>query len=85
LGDFVTGGIKPDLTILMDLAVEAGLKHRCLSKDRIEERSLNYHTRVRNGYLKLARLEPKRIKIVKVDSDKAVTQENIRRIILELI
>ncbi len=81
IGNFATGGIKPDLTIFLDLAVEKGLAHRNRSKDRIEQRSLNYHALVRRGYLKLADLEPGRIKIVKVENDLNSTQENIREIV----
>jgi len=81
IGKFATLGIKPDLTIFLDLAVEKGLKHRLNCSDRIERRSFVYHQRVRNGYLKLARLEPKRIRIVKVRQDKLATQENIRELV----
>lgn len=81
-GHAASSGIKPDLTILMDLPVEKGLRHRVKSRDRIEKRPLNYHLRVRRGYLKLAAAEPKRIKIVKVEKDKHKTQENIRKICL---
>lgn len=80
IGKFATLGIKPGLTIFLDLAVEKGLKHRCNCKDRIEQRSFKYHETVRKGYLELARLEPKRIKIVKVEPDKLTTQDNIRRL-----
>ncbi|MBU1727158.1 MAG: dTMP kinase [Candidatus Omnitrophica bacterium] len=83
VGDFVTGGIKPDLTIFLDLAVKKGLVHREGKKDRIEKRSFRYHMRVRNGYLKLASRERGRIKIVKVDKDKNFTQEAIRKIALQ--
>ena len=85
IGAFATQGIKPGLTIFLDLAVKKGLKHRALNKDRIERRSLAYHSRVRKGYLKLTRLEPKRIKLVKVDRDKLVTQRAIRKIVLNQI
>jgi len=80
IGKFATLGIKPDLTLFLDLPVKKGLKHRYNCKDRIEQRSFKYHEMVRSGYLKLARLEPKRIKIVKVQADKLATQENIRRL-----
>ena len=80
VGNLVTGGIKPNLTILLDLPVKKGLKHRKLHKDRIEKRSFKYHLRVREGYLRLAACEPKRIKIVKVDKNKFVTQEKIRKL-----
>lgn len=79
LGNLVTGGIKPDLTIFLDLAIEEGLKRLSRVKDRIEKRALSYHRRVRRGYLKLAALEPKRIKIIKTDDDKFATQDKIRK------
>jgi dTMP kinase len=85
LGSFATGGIKPDLTILMDLSVDKGLKHREIKRDRIERRSFAYHVRVRKGYLALARRYPGRIKIVKVHDDKSVTQEKIRNVVLDRI
>jgi dTMP kinase len=81
IGLFATGGIKPGLTIFLDLDVRRGLRHRESSKDRIEKRSINYHMRVRKGYLKLARLEPKRIKVVKVQEDKDKTQEIVRSLV----
>jgi len=81
MGNLVTAGIKPDLTIFLDLPVKEGLKYRHAVKDRIEKRSLAYHFRVRNGYLKLAAYEPKRIKIVKVEKDKALTQSKIRKLV----
>lgn len=82
IGDFVRGGIKPDLTILLDLPLKKGLRICKRRKDRIERRSLGYHLRVRRGYLKLVALEPKRIKIIKLDDDKSVTQEKIRKLVL---
>jgi dTMP kinase len=83
VGESVSCRIKPHLTILLDLPIQEGLKHRRFTKDRIEKRSYSYHFRVRKGYLKLASLEPKRIKIVKVDKDKDKTQERIINIVLE--
>ena len=80
IGRFATLGIKPDLTLFLDLPVRKGLKHRDNCKDRIEQRSFKYHQMVRKGYLELAKLEPKRIKIVKVQVDKLMTQDNIRRL-----
>jgi dTMP kinase len=79
IGRFATLGIKPDLTFFLDLPIRKGLKHRRHCKDRIERRSLKYHQAVRGGYLELARLEPRRIKIIKVCREKTQTQENIRK------
>ena len=85
LGNFATQGIKPDLTIFLDLSVKQGLGYRKKNLDRIEKRTLAYHFRVRRGYLKLAASEPKRIKIVRVQDSKKSTQEKIREIILGLL
>jgi len=81
VGEFATSGIKPDLTIFLDLSLRKGLKHRQQLKDRIEKRSLVYHSRVLKGYLKLAHLESERIKIVKVHKDKNKTQKKIRELV----
>jgi len=81
VGAFATSGIKPGLTIFLNLPLRKGLRHRQHTKDRIEKRSLSYHSRVLNGYFKLARLEPRRIKIVKVHQDKNKTQSKIRKLV----
>jgi len=81
VGSFTTRGIIPDLTLFLDLAVKRGLKHRQANLDRIEKRSVAYHLRVRRGYLKLARKEPGRIKVVKVEEDKYKTQAAIRKLV----
>ena len=81
IGNFATEGIKPHLTILLDLPTKEGLAVCGRVKDRIEKRSLCYHLGVRKGYLKLASGEPKRIKVIKVDKDKHKTQEKIRKLV----
>lgn len=86
-----TSGLKPDLTILLDIEPHLGLKRtRDIKKkskrevDRIERESLAFHQRVRQGYLKLSRREPQRIKVVKVKGVKE-TQERIREIVANAI
>ena len=81
IGNFATQGIKPGLTIFLDLPVKRGLIHRHNCKDRIEQRSVSYHEKVRRGYLAFAKAEPWRIKIVKVEQDKRKTQDKIREIV----
>jgi dTMP kinase len=63
--------IKPDLTFLLDLPVEVGLKRawKRLEKDqtredRFEKEALEFHRRIREGYLTLARKEPHRILVL---------------------
>ena len=70
LGLFATKGVEPDLTILFDIQPEKGLSRAGANKDRIESRSLEYHKRVRHGYLDLSKQYPTRIKVIKVDVEK---------------
>jgi dTMP kinase len=56
-----TQGLKPDLTIFMDVPVKIGLARKKDKKsDRFEVEDLSFHRRVREGYLKMAAAEPKR-------------------------
>ncbi|MCL4458871.1 MAG: dTMP kinase [Chloroflexi bacterium] len=63
---FATGGLKPDVTILLDLSPEEGLKRKGatptkgMPPDRFEQEELLFHEHVRHGYLELARKEPQR-------------------------
>lgn len=61
-----TNGLRPDMTILLDLDVETGLKrNRRINKtDRLELEDVEFHKRVRKGYHKLAAKEPERIKVL---------------------
>jgi dTMP kinase len=62
VNEIATSGLHPDLTILLDLEVEAGLA-RVRSSRRIEpfeRESTAFHQRVREGYLKMAAADPKR-------------------------
>jgi dTMP kinase len=64
IGLFATKGIGPDLTFLLDLDTEEGLRRRGSERDRIEMRSLEYHGKVRKGYLEIARQEPERVVLI---------------------
>jgi dTMP kinase len=56
-----TKGLKPDLTVLLDIPAEEGLARKSArSHDRFEETGLAFHRRVRSGYLKMAKEEPQR-------------------------
>jgi len=60
---FATGGIEPDLTLLIDVPIELGLG-RQMSRNRMEEESLEFHRKVRNGFLKVAEESPERVKVI---------------------
>jgi len=70
----VTAGLKPDITILLDLDVEVGLKrNRGIHKaDRLELEDKAFHKKVRNGYLEIAAKEPERIKLI--DASKSIEE-----------
>ena len=56
-----TQGLKPDLTVLLEVPVSDGLKRKRSEKpDRFEQEELAFHRRVMEGYLKLAQSEPER-------------------------
>ena len=64
LNNWATGGRVPDLTIVLDMPPEAGLGRRASSADRLEAEPLDFHRRVRAGFLELTRTEPSRYLVV---------------------
>ena len=71
INDVATQGLKPDLTVLLDISVEAGLdRKRNRRHDRFEQEEIAFHQRVRNGYLKLAANDPERWLIVDATQSK---------------
>ena len=72
LHELSTGGLMPHVTFLLDLPVEIGLERASGrgAADRMEQESVAFHRRVRDGFLKLAESEPDRIKCI--DADRSV-------------
>jgi dTMP kinase len=60
LNDTASRGLKPDLTILLDMHNEESLARKKQIRDRFEQEEPVFRRRVRQGYLKLAALEPQR-------------------------
>jgi dTMP kinase len=61
MNNIATRGIKPDLTILLDLPVEEGLERKSGGiQDRFHREDIEFHKRVRNGFLQLVSEEPDR-------------------------
>lgn len=78
INDFSAAGLKPDSTLLFDLPVDMGLRRamerisgnkRIPAEDRFEREALEFHSKVREGYLSLARNEPERFRIVDASRD----------------
>jgi dTMP kinase len=80
MNDWSTGELKPDLTFLLDLPPEMGLRRKRESKamDRIEKESLAFHRRVRDGYLKISGSEPDRFVVIPADGEIENIQSAIR-------
>jgi len=77
-----TQGLKPDLTILLDIAVEEGLARKMAKKqDRFEQETAVFHYKVREGYLKLAAAEPRRWLVV----DASQSRQQIAEIVWQRV
>ncbi len=92
LKKIVLENLKPDLTILMDLDVTTGLKRakgraQKLAKhkreDRLEREKLDFHKRVRRGYLTLAKGEPKRFYTVSAGRDAGEIHKEILAVVVK--
>ncbi len=83
--DFATGGLKPDLTLLLDMDVEEGLQRRLKGGEwnRLDAYQLAFYQRVRNGYLEMAQNEPGRWVLVDASQPHERVQAAIREVILE--
>lgn len=64
IGQLATGGLMPDLTIVLDVPVEVALARLGQKRDRMEARGRQFHERVRQGFLHLARLHPEQMVVV---------------------
>jgi len=83
--EFATGGLKPDLTLWLDIDVEEGLRRRTKSGEwnRLDAYDLAFHHRVRQGYFELAREEPWRWVWIDASGSPETVQEEIRRVVRE--
>lgn len=81
--DFATGGLRPDLTFLIDLPAEDGLRRRRRGGqwNRLDAYDLAFHQRVRQGYFDLAAAEPDRWVTVDATRPVEAVQSEIRRLV----
>ena len=83
---FTTGGLKPDLTLLIDVDAEIGLKRRqnCGGEwNRLDAYAVSFHRRVREGYHQLAQAEPDRWHTIDGSQTPEMVQSNLRRVVAE--
>lgn len=85
LNQLATGGLRPDLTLLLDLPVEQGLARVAASRqvDRLETEAIAFHHRLRDGYLALAQREPARFVVVDATQPAEAVQAALRRAVAE--
>jgi dTMP kinase len=83
---FATGGLKPDLTVLMDVDIETGLKRRSSDEgnwNRLDAKEVEFHRRVREGYCKMAAEEPERWVTVNAAQPLEKVLSDLIRVVLE--
>jgi len=82
INNAATRGLKPNLTVLLDIPAEAGLARKSTKKqDRFEQEEVAFHQRVRQGYLKLAASDPERWLVI----DASKNKEEIAQIIWQRV
>ncbi len=83
ISGFVTGGLIPDLTFLLDLTSELGLERRKRDGrwNRLDDYDLAFHERVREGYLHLADADPGRWTWIDAAQSEDQIQEQIRKVV----
>ncbi len=84
---YATGGLTPDLTILLDLDVEIGLQRKSKQQEwnRLDAYTIDFHKRVRAGYLELVTQEPGRWGVVDSSQKWDVVQAELRKVIVDAL
>jgi len=82
--NYATGGLVPDLTILLDLDVEVGLKRKQKADEwnRLDAYTVEFHRRVRAGYLEMVKQEPERWVVIDAGKSWDEVQEELRKVIV---
>jgi dTMP kinase len=80
---YATGGLIPDLTVLLDLDVELGLKRKTKADEwnRLDAYTVDFHKRVHAGYLELVKQEPKRWTVIDASRSWELVQADLRKAI----
>ena len=76
--EIATTGLEPDLTILLDMDPAASLGRLSRSFDRMEQKGLEFHARVRQGFLELARQSAERIRVIDAQADVDTVSEAVQ-------
>ena len=81
---YATGGLVPDLTVLLDVDIEEGLRRKKKDNEwnRLDAYTVEFHERVRKGYLEMVKAEPNRWVIVDAGQKWDDVQEELRMAVL---
>lgn len=82
---FASGGLEPDLTVLVDLDVDGAFARLNRPYDRLEQAGKEFHEKVREAYLYFARRAPKRIRVFDGAKEKMMLHEEIKQVVLDLL
>lgn len=92
MNDFATGGLSPHITFVLDIDPSEGLRRaksrnqkHARKEDRLENEAMEFHQKVREGYLKRAREYPDRIYVVRSDREKDEVHKEIRGVVEDKI
>lgn len=85
VGRYATGGLLPDLTVILDLSVGAAVARRGRTADRVEARGVAYLERVRAGFLAEATADPAAFRLLDAAPDIDTVQQHLRRIVADFL
>jgi len=82
---YATGGLVPDLTVLLDVDIEEGLRRKKKDNEwnRLDAYTVEFHQRVRKGYHEMVKSEPNRWAVVDAGQKWDTVQEELRKVILD--
>jgi dTMP kinase len=89
--ELATEGLKPDLTLLFDLPVAEGgertrkRKDEKQESDRLDSEDKEFHSRVREAYLQIAKKEPERVKIIQTSGSVDETHARVKEVVMEFL
>ena len=81
LNELATGSIKPDLTFVFDVTTDVAQQRVGDEKDRMESAGIEFHKKVRQGYLEIAKLEPERVKVIDANNGIEKVFEDTKKIL----
>ena len=81
LNNLATDSIKPDLTFVFDVSTDVAQQRVGAEKDRMESAGIEFHKKVRQGYLEIAKQEPDRVKVVDANASVEKVFDDTKKIL----